>query len=170
MNINDIKIKESFLETKPSEFKMAKCRQKWMVTGRQQKYVVVDEEGYLVDGYIQYLILKEVGENEVKCIRSRRGLKEKDIKIEIDYRNARTTYIWGVHPNSKDEKIYVWRVPNNVNWDTFRENIKVGDMVFCFAKDKVAPVIIKAIQETERCPTPLDVKKVASKVIKRFAN
>ena len=73
--------------------------------------------------------------------------------------------MWGVHPNSPDEKLYVWRVPNGKNWNEFKKNITVGDMVFCYAKGKVSPVIIKAIQTTEVCPTPLDVKKVCSKNI-----
>ena len=167
VNINDIKISESFLKTSPSEYKMNKYRQKWLKTGRQQKYIVLGKEGYLVDGYIQYLILKQFGEEEVKCIYSHEKLKEKDINLDPTYRTIKTTYIWGIHPNSNDKKMYVWRIPNSNGWDSFRKNIKVGDMVFCFAKNKIAPVIVKTIQETETCPTPLDVKKVARKTIKR---
>ena len=112
-----------------------------------------------------YLVLKELCVDEAKIIRSKNGRKRDNHVKEPAYRTCNTTYVWGVHPNSPDKKLYVWRVPNGKNWNEFKENITVGDMIFCFAKGKVSPVIIKAIQTTDVCPTPLDVKKVCSKNI-----
>ena len=167
MKLSDIKITEAFESTHPSPDKIRKKKEQWLKTGRQRKYIVVNKDGYLVDGYITYLIMKELGIEEAKIIKSKswmNPIESREIK-EPSYRKENTTYIWGVHPNSPDDKLYVWRVPNNDNWKDFKENITVGDMIFCHAKGKVSPVIIKAIQTTDVCPTPLDVKKVCSKNI-----
>lgn len=166
MKLSDIKITEAFANTRPSPKKIQMKKEHWMKTGRQDKYIVVDKKNNLVDGYITYLVMKELGIEEVKVIKSNKKDLDKKIK-ESPYRTENTTYVWGVHPNSPDNKLYVWRVPNNENWNEFKENISVGDMIFCYAKGKVSPVIIKAIQTTDTCPTPLDVKKVCSKNIVR---
>ena len=167
MKMSDIIIPESFAQTHPRKEKIDACKEHWIKTGRQSKYVVVNKENMLTDGYVMYLVLKELGVDEVKIIRSRKGWKIDNHVKEPDYRTENTTYVWGVHPNSPDRKIYVWRVPNCESWDEFKKNITVGDMIFCYAKGKVSPVIIKAIQTTNTCPTPLDVKKVCSKRIIR---
>lgn len=164
MKLSDIKITEAFANTHPNPKKIQTKKDRWMKTGRQDKYIVVDKKNNLVDGYITYLIMKEFGIEEVKVIRSHKKDLDKKIK-EPSYRTENTTYVWGVHPNSPNEKLYVWRVPSNDNWKEFMENISVGDMIFCFAKGKVSPVIVKAIQNADICPTPLDVKKVCSKRI-----
>ena len=167
MKLSDIKITEAFESTHPSPDKIRKKKEQWLKTGRQRKYIVVNKDGYLVDGYITYLIMKELGVEEAKIIKKKswmNPIENLEIK-EPAYRTENTTYVWGVHPNSPDNKLYVWRVPNGGNWNEFKKNITVGDMVFCYAKGKVSPVIIKAIQTTDFCPTPLDVKKVCSKNI-----
>lgn len=167
MKLSDIKIRESFLNSTPSQVKYQKKKEKWLRTGRQDRYIVVNRDGYLEDGYITYLIMKELGFEDVKVIKSRPCvLNGEDRKIkEPAYRTENTIYVWGVHPNSPDKKLYVWRIPNNESWNEFKENIAVGDMIYCKAKEKVSPVIIKAIQTTDVCPTLLDVKKVCSKRI-----
>lgn len=167
MKLSDIKIRESFLNSTPSQVKYQKKKEKWLRNGRQDRYIVVNRDGYLEDGYITYLIMKELGFENVKVIKSSpwtSHVGNRKIK-EPAYRTENTTYISGVHPGSSDKKVYTWRVPNDVSWDEFKENISVGDMIFCSAKGKKAPVIIKEIQTTDICPTPLNVKKVCSKRI-----
>ena len=51
MKLSDIKITESFAKTLPNPNKIKKKKEQWMKTGRQDKYIVIDKEGYLVDGY-----------------------------------------------------------------------------------------------------------------------
>lgn len=165
MKMSDIIIPGSFAQTHPRKEKIDVCKEHWIKTGRQSKYVVIDKENILTDGYVMYLVLKELGVDEAKIICSKNGRKRDNHVKEPAYRTENTTYVWGVHPNSPDNKLYVWRVPNGKNWNEFKKNITVGDMVFCYAKGKVSPVIIKAIQTTDFCPTPLDVKKVCSKNI-----
>ena len=165
IKISEIIIPESFAQTHPKQYKIDKCKEYWIKTGRQSKYIVVNKENILQDGYVMYLVLKEFDIEEARIIRSKKGYKRNNHIKEPVYRTENTTYIWGVHPNSNDKKMYVWRIPNDKSWNEFKENISVGDTIFCCAKSKVSPVIIKAIQTTDCCPTPLDVKKVCSKRI-----
>lgn len=173
MKLSEIKIRENFLNTIPSPTKYQKKKEKWLRTGRQDRYIVINKDGYLEDGYITYLVMKEFGVEEVKVIKSKSWVthgENRKIK-EPAYRTENTTYVWGTHPNSPDNKLYVWRVPNGENWKEFTKNISVGDMIYCRAKEKTAPVIIKAIQTTDVCPTPLYVKKVCSKrIVKGVGN
>ena len=54
MRISDIKIKESFIKTTPSEDKMNECREFWRLEGKQDRPIVLNSKGYLVDGYVMY--------------------------------------------------------------------------------------------------------------------
>ena len=71
MKLSEIKIRENFLNTIPSPTKYQKKREKWLRTGRQDKYIVINKDGYLEDGYITYLVMKEFGVEEVKVIKSK---------------------------------------------------------------------------------------------------
>ena len=76
MRLEDIKIKESFANTTPSEEKMNECRKFWEMCNKQDRYVVVNKKGYLIDGYVQYLVLKENGIEDVE-IRVGRSTKKR---------------------------------------------------------------------------------------------
>jgi len=69
MKLSDIKIKESFAITTPKVEKMEECRNNCNTYHRQDRYIVVNNDKELIDGYIQYLVLKE------------NGVEEADIKI-----------------------------------------------------------------------------------------
>lgn len=170
MKVEDIKISEAFASTTPSEKKIYWCRQYWLEYQKQDRYIVVNKNNVLVDGYIQYLILKEndileaeVIKKEGKTRRYRR--KRKDDWDIPKYRSTPTTYVYGVHPNDKSGNEYVWRIPNN--WVWVAENIQVGDMVYGRTKFGVSPVIITKILVTDKCPFEGVVKKIVSKSIKR---
>lgn len=66
MKVEDIIVRESFLNTIPKENKMKECRDYWKENQKQDRYIVVDRNNVLVDGYIQYLVLKENGIEEAK--------------------------------------------------------------------------------------------------------
>lgn len=61
MKLSDIRIKDSYTATTPRKEKMKECRDFWNENHKQDRYIVVNHDGVLVDGYIQYLILKENG-------------------------------------------------------------------------------------------------------------
>ena len=170
MKLTDIKISEAFANSIPSEEKMNECRNNWNQWNRQDRYIVVNPDNVLIDGYIQYLVLKEnnVEEVEVKIStkRKKRWYRKnvKDWNIP-HYKNEATTYIYGTHPNSKDTKTYMWRVPKS--WTNWTDNIQIGDTVMCATKFGYAPVIVSKIEILDKCPIDISVKKVCSKQIRR---
>lgn len=83
--LSEIKITEEFSSTKPSNIKVEECRKFWAKNYKQDRYLVVNEEGYLIDGYIQYLILKEnkVDEAEIQISNVRKNKWKRMEKIHI---------------------------------------------------------------------------------------
>ena len=160
IKLDYIIIPKVFLESKPSEMKIEKCRNKWKKYNKQPKLLIIDEDNVLVDGYIQYLVLKELGHEEGNYIIKHESKKEKS-----SYRNIPTTYIYGKHPNSKHTKIYMWRVPKN--WTNWADNIQIGDTIICSTKFGYAPVIVNKIEILDECPIDIPVKKVCNKKIRR---
>lgn len=69
MKLNKIKIKDSFKETEPKSWKMKSRWFYYRETGNLYSPIVVDQDGYLVDGYISYLIAKADGLKEVEVVR-----------------------------------------------------------------------------------------------------
>ncbi len=59
MKLSDIKIKDSFAITTPKEEKMEECRNNWSTYHKQDRYIVINNDNELIDGYIMYLVLKE---------------------------------------------------------------------------------------------------------------
>ena len=54
MKLSDVRIKGSFKNSFPNDYKLAQCREYWNRHGFYLHDIVVDNKGYLVDGYIQY--------------------------------------------------------------------------------------------------------------------
>lgn len=173
MKLSDIKIKDSFANTIPREEKMDECRNYWIKHHEQDRYIVVDHDNTLIDGYIQYLVLKEVGEDmaEIKIFDRRqkrwhRKNKQKRLykSKQPSYRERSTVYIFGVHPNSKYQKERVWRVPANW-WQGWADSLSIGDMLQVQTKYGLAPIIITRIEKLDKCPVDMPVKKVCRKVV-----
>lgn len=168
--LSDIKISDSFANTTPREEKMNECRENWKNFHRQDRYIVVNTDGVLIDGYIQYLVLKE---NNVEDAQIKVSNKRKKCWYRKNthnwgfpyYRKEPTTYVYGVHLNSFDNKEYIWRVPKSWTW--FAENVQICDKILCNTKHGVAPVVVTKVQITDECPVDFRVKKVASKEIRR---
>ena len=170
IKLSDIKISEAFANSIPSEEKLNDCRNNWNQWHHQDRYIVVNHDNVLIDGYIQYLILKEnnVEEAEIK-ISTRRKKRWYRKNVEDwnvpHYRNEATTYVYGVHPNSKDTKTYMWRVPKS--WTNWVDNIRIGDTIICSTKNGCAPVMVNKIEILDECPIDIPVKKVCNKKIRR---
>ena len=170
MKLSDIKISEAFANSVPSNKKLNECRNNWNHEHRQDRYIVVNPDNVLIDGYIQYLVLKENNIEEAEIKISTRSKKRWYIKNVEDwntshYRSETTTYVYGVHPNSKDTKTYMWRVPNS--WINWADNIQIGDTIMCATKFGYAPVVVNKIETLDQCPIDIPVKKVCNKKIRR---
>lgn len=155
MNMSDIIVTEAFKKSIPKQKKVKKYRDYWYTYGKQRKCIEVDSNNVLTDGYIQYLILKEngVGKATVKK-------KYKNTKTNNSYKNNKTTYIYGIHPNSECTKEYIWRIPNS--WEE-NKHIEIGDTVLCQTKFGISPVIVTKIEILDKCPVDCIVKKVIKK-------
>ena len=160
IKLDEIIIPKVFLESKPSEIKIEKCINKWKKYNKQPKLLIIDEDNVLIDGYIQYLVLKELGHEEGNYI-----LKHESKKEKSSYRNIPTAYVYGIHQNSKDVKTYMWRVPKN--WTNWADNIQIGDTIICSTKNGYAPVVVNKIEILDECPIDIPVKKVCNKKIRR---
>lgn len=172
MKLEDIIVRESFANTTPREYKMKECRDYWDKQNKQDRYIVVDRNNVLVDGYIQYLILKENGIEDVEIrIGKMKKLKRWQRKInkdswdEAEYREKPTTYIFGVHPNSNCTKEFCWRVP--ASWGNWADNIEVGDTVLCQTKFGYSPVVVNRVEVLDKPPVDMRVKKVIKREIRR---
>lgn len=170
IKLSEIKISPSFAETIPNEEKMEECRFNWKTYGRQDRYIVVNNKGCLVDGYIQYLVLKEYNEvyAEVKFsnYKNKRWRRKNTKNWTIPrYKNEVTTYVYGFHLNSNCRKERVWYVPND--WTNFVGNIRVGDKILCVTKFGYSPVIVTKIETLGKPPIEIPIKKIGSKKIWR---
>lgn len=167
----DIKIKSSFEATTPKEEKMNKCRIHWNIYHKQDRYIVVNNNNELIDGYIQYLVLRENGVEEVDVKISNRRKKRwyrKNVKdwVTPHYKNNMTTYIYGMHFNKKlgiYSKEYVWRVPDS--WIGWEDDLLPGDEIMVCTKYGIAPIVITKIERTDKCPIDMPVRKVYRKLV-----
>mgnify|MGYP000164183332 FL=1 len=164
IKLSSIKIPKSYAVTTPSEKKVRTKRKKYRKG--KLRAITINTDGFLINGYINYLILKEnnVEDAEVNIV----DIKKNDnSNAPESYRNTRTTYIYGKHPNNKSEKIYTWRIPNAESWRKFSEMVLPDDLIFCKTKFGCSPVIVQAIQTVDKCPVDFPVKKVLSRKIIR---
>lgn len=177
MNFSEIMIPESFESSTPNTLKYVKCEKYYNETGNQDRYIVVDENNVLVDGYIMYLVLKshDVEYCDAKRLTLRKHKytdrqREKYGRIippekVISYKNKPTVYIYGKHPNGIIDKEYVWRLPKS------KENmygvLLLGDLIYCSTKNGIAPVIVTRIEKRDSWDTELKVKVVCSRIIIR---
>lgn len=168
LKLEEIKISSAFSESVPSEKKMAECRNNWEKFNAQDRYIVLNDDYYLIDGYIQYLILREKNSENAEVVfsnKKRYKWHRKPSYLLPQYRYEATTYVYGVHPNDKYNKERIWRVPKK--WKQFIERVQIGDCIFCETKSKSAPVIVTKIATMDCCPVEFGVKKVCSKRIYR---
>lgn len=144
MKISDIKIQSNFKSTTPSEKKLLECRQYFNKYGKIDRDIVIDKDGYLVDGYVGYLVLRENNIKNVKVVLSNN---------RHHYGN-KYVYVFGCHSNNGRE--YVWRVPNKSKF----KNIKVGSNVLVQTKFGIKMITVKRIKALYLPPVTIPIKKV----------
>ena len=161
IKLSEINITSAFENTTPNPKKVQRYRDYYEENRKQSKPILLGYDNVLRDGYIQYLILKDNGVEEAIIIR-----KKKYKKVTTpSYKDNPTTYIYGTHPNSKDIKTYMWRVPEA--WTSWADNIQIGDTILCVTKNGYAPVVVNKVETLDKCPVDFRVKKVARREIRR---
>lgn len=151
VNVNEIIIPEGFSE--PKKEKLDSKRIQWNSYGGQNKSIVINKENVLLDGYIQYLLAKEFGCDEVYV--KRVNIKSCK-KYNIGYRDCETAYIYGKHMNSKCDKEFVWRLKNK---DFYKKDlIKIGDIICVNTKFGLTKVVVRNICVLNEPPVDQRVK------------
>ena len=169
MKLSDIKISEAFANTIPKEEKLEECRKNWNENHCQDRFVVVNRKNILIDGYIQYLILKENNMNEAEVKISNKRKKRwnrKPVKKNFvpKYRDELTTYIFGVHPYSEIKKEFVWRVPKTWSEAGWEDGLSVGDSILVDTKFGTRRIEITKIEFLDECPIDIPVKRVVKRL------
>ncbi len=68
--LSNIKIKDSFKQHPPAEWKMNYKFYYYLTHGKFEQPIVINKDGYLIDGYTTYLICKKIAKKKfVKVIR-----------------------------------------------------------------------------------------------------
>lgn len=137
MKVKDIKIKDEFKQTRPSRAKIAMCEEYFKAHGGLDREIIVDENGYLIDGYIGYLVLIRNNAETVNALLPSQ---------------AKKTFVFGRHDNTGKE--YVWVVPRR------KQNMKiiVGDRILVKTKYGMKPVTVTRVEISVDPPVPLKIK------------
>lgn len=161
MKLNDIVITDEFKKTMPRKEKMDKCRDTYAKYGEPSKKIVVDHKNRLVDGYVQYLVFKENNVEDV-IVNKLKNHKNNTSRVQKNYKNQLTTYIYGIHPNDTKKQERIWRVPHS--WKGWENDILPGDRIMVNTMYGLKPIIVTRIEWLETCPVEYMVKKVAKKI------
>lgn len=171
MRLDKIKIKDSFTSTHPKNEKVEECKIYWDTFNKQDRYIVVDHNDVLVDGYIQYLVLKDAGieiaevkisDKKRKKWNRKRRLPQRSKSKKLTYRECNTTYVFGTLLYSRSEKERVWRIPSNWKDDRIVD-FNIGDVVLVHNRKGLSLIKVTRIEELKECPVDIPVKKVVKK-------
>ena len=169
MKLSDIRIKESFKNSVPNDYKLAQCREYWNQHGVYLHDIVVNNNGYLVDGYIQYLVLKENGVEDItvkdfdkKVYKRKPNTRKNRKKKAKSYRDVETLYIFGIHPKGIKER--VWRVPQKFK-KAWEDILSIDDTVIVKTKRGNAPIKVTRIERLSKCPVDIPVKRVVKRLV-----
>lgn len=171
MRLDNIKIKDAFALSNPKPEKLNACKKYWEKNHSQDRYIVVNHDNILVDGYIQYLILKDAGVNiaEIKISNkkrkkwSRKNRKPKhNTQRRLNYRECETTYVFGFLLDSRSRKERVWRIPSSWGNEAIN-NLSIDSVVMVHNKKGCSFIKITRIEKLNKCPVDIPVKKVIRK-------
>ena len=173
MRLSEIKIPSDFESSIPNTYKYNKCERYYKENNKQDRYLVVNENNYLIDGYIMYLVLKnngaEYGDVRIVTLNGRkytyrqRNEYGKLVPLEkvISYKEKPTVYIYGKHPNGIIDKEYVWRLPKSK--ENMYDVLLPGDLIYCSTKNGIAPAIVTRVEKRDSWDTDL----ICSRIIVR---
>ena len=147
IDIDTIRISNAFQRTHPSDVKLKECSDYWNKYHKQSKMIVLSKNNVLVDGYIQYLILKE------------KGVKIAEVE-QSEYQKEWTTYIYGIHQNGNGKE-YVWKVPKF--WKGWENDLLPGDSILVKTKYGVRKIIVTKIEWLDKSPVEKKVRNVYKK-------
>ena len=177
MKLSEIKIPADFESSIPNTYKYNKCERYYKENHKQDRYLIVNENNYLIDGYIMYLVLKnngaEYGDVRIVILNGRKYTDKQRNKYGklvppekvISYKEKPTTYVYGIHYKGFNHKTYMWRIPST--WTVMIKELQPGDKVYCKTRFGKVPVIVTQIETKDKIDTDMIVRKVCSQKIIR---
>lgn len=122
MNIDDIKIYPCFQEHPPKPEKMERKEQYFEETGVLQSEIVIDSDGFLLDGFTSFLIAEKHG---IKCVPVRYGSRQ---------------IVRAFH--KPGGKLYIWELPG-----ILIDRVSAGDKVLVNTKRGIRAVTVATVEE-----------------------
>lgn len=158
VNISDIKIQPEYEKTRPSKAKLKECEDFYLKYHKLDRYIGINSDGYLVDGYVGYLVAKKFGLQIVKIKKTEEKLSDGNIKY-LFLRPVKHTYVYGIHDEQHTNKKYVWRIPDNKNI-----KLHVGDKAIVATKHGLSTISVTDIQRLPNKPINMRIRKVVRKL------
>lgn len=107
------------------------------------------------------MILKEDGVDKAMIIRKNKYKNNKISRKIPAYKNSKTTYIFGIHPEDKLKKERVWRVPKN--WIGWEDGLMPNDTIKVDTKYGIKTIIVTKIDWSDKPPVKNRIKNVVSR-------
>lgn len=147
MRLSDIKISADFHASRPQQSKIDSCAAYYAQHGTLDRDIVLDSNGYLVDGYIGYLVLLANHVQEVDVHTMRENPRH--------YWKHPTTYVFARHSACDTE--FVWRVGRQTR---DLHNLKPGNHILANTKYGPMKVCVTRIESLLSPPIQQSIKKV----------
>lgn len=122
VKIEDIKIYPCFVSHSPKAEKMEQKEQYFEETAILQSQIILDRNGYLIDGFTSYLLARKYG------IRT------------VSVRHGRRRIVRASH--KPGGKLYSWELP-----ETLIDRVSAGDMAIVRTERGVKAVTVAAVEE-----------------------
>ena len=146
MRLDEIKIPSVY--SPPNGEKLQKCRQYYESHGKLDRDIVVGSGGFIRDGYVGYLVLKEFGVKETIVVYNS-SMKPQS------YKEKETIYVFGHHnPRVKE---YCWRISKSTR---YIENLEVGHRIMVNTKYGNKIVTVTRVEKLDKPPIAGKIKKV----------
>ena len=145
IKFSEIRISKRMLMSTPRIEKYTECMTYYNSNGKLDRDIIVSSDGVLLDGYIGYLVLKDI------------GLVDESIKVieRTSDKGKGITYVYGRHPGVAKE--YVWKI---INATKFTENLKIGNFAEVRTKHGNAFIVITRFDKSLNPPKKGNIKSV----------
>ena len=152
IELKDIIIPEKFAKSYPSDYKFNRIREKYRRGENIENDIIVNASGYLVDGYIRYLVLMENGieQADVRIVPDTYKPKEKKKK-----KKKLSTYVYAKHYDSG--KMYVWRICGKTK---NKQYLEIGSTVLVNTQHGWKRVVVDKIEYSKKAPVEGKIRTV----------
>lgn len=133
----------------PKEEKIQECMRYLKTYGKLDRDIVVDKNGYIIDGYVAFVVLKNmnVSHHLVVC--------DEEYSLNASYRGKNTTYVFGHHIGKTKE--YCWRIYRGTQ---NKDNLEIGKHAVVVTAQGVKSIVITRIDDLNSPPVDCKIKKV----------